>query len=83
MKRIIIEFSGGNMDGKRYDTEAPEVADREAAVTCYQRTKEGKDGAVEFARPSDGASKWQRYKVTGRRENDARIVVMMQYAFIA
>jgi hypothetical protein len=39
MKRIVIEFSGGNMDGKRYDTQAVYAADREAAVAYYQKTK--------------------------------------------
>jgi hypothetical protein len=38
---------------------------------------------VEFARPTDGISKWQRYKVTGRQENDAKIIVMLQYSYIA
>lgn len=83
MKRIIIEFSGGNMDGKRYDTQAVYAADREAAVAYYQKTSDGKEGAVEFARPTDGVIKWQRYKVTGRQENDVKIIVMLQYAYIA
>jgi hypothetical protein len=83
MKRIIIEFSGGNMQGKRYDTQSTDIVEREAAVAFYQKTSMGKEGAVEFARPLVDAGKWQRYKVTGRRESDARITVMLQYSQIA
>ena len=82
MKRLIVEFAGGKMDGKRYDTEAVGQADREAAVTYYQKTSNGQEGAVEFARPPQDSGVWQRYKVSRRQETADKVVVMLQYAVI-
>lgn len=82
MKRLIVKFAGGKMDGTRYDTEADLRADREAAVACYEKTSEGREGAVDFARPSRDSGKWQRYKVTKRQETADRVIVMLKYALI-
>ncbi len=82
MKRIIVEFAGGKMDGKRYDTAADDRADREAAVALFEKTNAGQEGAVEFARPLQDPGQWQRYKVTTRREHDERILVKLTYSLI-
>jgi hypothetical protein len=82
VKRIVVEFIGGKMNGQRYDTEADDKADREAAIALYDKTGNGKEGAVEFSRPVTDDGKWQRYQVTKRLEGDERISVRLTYSAI-
>ncbi len=91
IKRLILQFEGGEWDGRRLDSQSADTHEALLAVAYYCVTDQGSVGKACDARPTaqwfqpgasdpagSGVSRNCQYRVVQRLEDEERVVVKLE-----